>query len=152
MRLCDTETLCKGFLLPAFSTQGEQLFDLRITDLALGVQITPGLWVAILPPIPHLIALACPAAILWTVVPVVVDAVEFVPVWPGSHVFNEVPEVAPAVAHRNTPRPVILERRVVGVVAPGPHVGKHHVEGVVFLPHGFTRLAYTLLYQGHVNC
>lgn len=132
---CDAVLFRDGLIGQPLSLESPHLPDLLVGDLALHVFLAASLGVVVLPSVLHLVGLARPIAVLGAVVSVVIDPIQLVAARPIAHVLDEVPKLVPSVAYRNTPGSVVTKRGVIGVVAPGPHIGKGAVERVILLVH-----------------
>ena len=132
---CDAVLFRDGLIGQPLSFESPHLPDLAVGDLAMHVFLATSLGVVVLPSVLHLVGLARPLAVLGAVVSVVIDPIQFVAARSIAHILDEVPKLAPSVAHRNTPGSVVTKRGVIGVVAPSTHIGKGAVERVTLLIH-----------------
>ena len=132
---CDVVLFRDGLIRQSLSLELPHLPDLLVGDLAMHVFLAASLGVVILPSVLHLVGPTRPLAVPGAVIAVVIDPIKLVAVRSISHVLDEVPKLAPSVAYRNTPGSVITKRGVVGIVAPGPHVGEDGVKRVFLLVH-----------------
>ena len=74
------------------------------------------------PAVGGLLLRCSPAAVLWAVAAIIINAVNGVVMWPFSHVLNKGPKViSPFIAHANTPAPIKMIFHIVGVVASSFH-------------------------------
>jgi hypothetical protein len=81
--------------------------------------------------VPRLFDPCRPTAVLGAVRPVVIDAIDGPPRLPGKHhVVTKRLERLPTLAHRDAPGTIVVERRVVGVPTPPPHICPDSVDRV----------------------